>query len=165
MGDVGGAAWEELNIVTKGANYGWPLAEGPCDSCGFPNPIYAYEHVGLTKAGSITSVMVYTGDALGDSYKGKVFIADYTVKWMKELTFDSDFDSFIGEQMFDENAGTTVRLAQGPDGKIYQSTFYPGELSVIGPTSGNRTPTAVITATPNYGYAPFDRRLLLGRLE
>lgn len=154
VGDVGGAAWEELNIVTKGANYGWPLAEGPCDSCGFVNPIYAYEHVGSAKAGSITSVMVYTSDVLGEDYTGKVFIADYTVGWMKELTFDDDFDSFISEKTFDAAAGTTVKLAQGPDGKIYQLTFYPGELSVIGPTSGNRTPTAVITATPAYGPAP-----------
>ena len=29
--DVGQGTWEELNLVTAGANYGWPDAEGPCN--------------------------------------------------------------------------------------------------------------------------------------
>ena len=51
--DVGQATWEEVNLVTAGANYGWPNAEGPCNGIGTPscatpssyaNPIYAYRH-------------------------------------------------------------------------------------------------------------------------
>jgi len=122
-GDVGGDQWEELDIVTAGANYGWPNAEGVCDGCGFANPIYAYHHTDPpAKAGSITGVMVYTGDTFGDEYQGKVFIADYTLGWIKELTFDSDYDSFISEKMFDDQAGTVVKLAQGPDGISTSST-------------------------------------------
>ena len=53
VADVGQATWEEVNLVTAGANYGWPNAEGPCNgigttSCATPssyaNPIYAYRH-------------------------------------------------------------------------------------------------------------------------
>ncbi|EHB58540.1 PKD domain containing protein [Mycolicibacterium rhodesiae JS60] len=154
-GDVGGDQWEELNVVTSGANYGWPLAEGVCDGCAFANPIYTYPHTDPpAKAGSITSVMVYTGNTFGEEYQQKVFIADYTLGWIKTLTFDSDFDSFIGEEMFDDQAGTTVKLTQGPDGNIYQLNIYPGTLSVIAPSGGNRAPTAVIAATPTNGLAP-----------
>ena len=53
MADVGQSNWEEVNLVTAGANYGWFYAEGPClgigvTSCATPssytNPIYAYLH-------------------------------------------------------------------------------------------------------------------------
>lgn len=154
-GDVGGDQWEELNVITGGANYGWPLAEGTCDGCSFANPIYTYAHTPApAKAGSITAVMTYTGSTFGAEYQNKVFIADYTLGWIKELTFDSTYTSFISERMFDDQAGTAVKLAQGPDGNIYQLNIYPGELSVIAPSGGNRAPVAVIDATQTNGLAP-----------
>ncbi|MEU0495444.1 PQQ-dependent sugar dehydrogenase [Mycobacterium sp. NPDC006124] len=154
-GDVGGSAFEELDIVTAGANYGWPSAEGYCSTCGYANPVYTYAHTAdAAHAGSITAVMVYTGDTFGNEYQNKVFIADYTLGFIKELTFDSDFDSFISEKMFDDNAGTTVKLAQGPDGNIYQLNIFPGELSVIRPSGGNRAPAAVIAASASSGLGP-----------
>lgn len=157
-GDVGGDAWEELNIVTRGGNYGWPNAEGVCTgTCPYVNPIYTYAHTPPpAKAGSITGVMVYTDDLLGEQYQNKVFIADYTLGWIKELTFDSTFTSFISERMFDDQAGTTVKLMQGPDGKIYQLNIFPGTLSVIAPSGGNRAPSAVITASPDNGLSPLN---------
>ena len=154
-GDVGGSLFEELDVVTPGANYGWPLAEGVCDGCGFANPIYSYAHTAdEAHAGSITAVMVYTGATFDPSYENKVFIADYTLGWIKTLTFDSTYSSFIGEQMFDSNAGTVVKLAQGPDGNIYQLNIFPGQLSMIAPSGGNRAPSAVITASPDNGLSP-----------
>ncbi|MBP1817087.1 PQQ-dependent sugar dehydrogenase [Mycobacterium sp. OAE908] len=151
-GDVGGTAWEELNVITRGANYGWPLAEGFCNNCGYANPIYAYPHTPLPeKAGAITAVMFYTGTKLGAEYDNTVFIADYTRGFIRALTFDSNFTSLIHEHTFDDAAGTPIKLMQGPDGNIYQLNIYPGELSIIAPSGGNRAPTAVVTATPAYG--------------
>ncbi|WP_142392529.1 PQQ-dependent sugar dehydrogenase [Mycobacterium sp. 3519A] len=153
VGDVGSADWEELNLVTAGANYGWPLAEGNCSGCGFVNPIYTYPHTGLpARAGAITSVLYYTSDALGEQYQNRVFISDYTLGWIKMLTFDKDFTSLIDVATFDDQAGIVLQLLQGPDGNIYQLD-YRGELSVIAPSGGNRAPKAVISATPDQGYA------------
>ncbi|MFG1933915.1 PQQ-dependent sugar dehydrogenase [Mycobacterium sp. NPDC048908] len=153
VGDVGSADWEELDLVSAGANYGWPLAEGNCSSCSFVNPIYAYPHTGLpARAGAITSVLFYTSDALGEQYRNRVFISDYTLGWIKMLTFDKNFTSLIDTETFDDQAGIVLQLLQGSDGNIYQLD-YRGELSVIAPSGGNRAPTAVISATPDSGYA------------
>lgn len=156
VGDVGGADWEELNLVTKGANYGWPNAEGTTiGSPEYTNPVYTYAHATQPAGtGSITSVMVYTGDNFGEEYKDKVFIADYTAGWIKVLDLGPNYSTFVSEQTLDGQAGTPVKLVQGPDGNIYQLNIYPGELSVIAPAGGNRAPTAVIGATPSNGLAP-----------
>jgi glucose/arabinose dehydrogenase len=151
-GDVGEATWEELNVVTRGANYGWPGAEGVCDGCGYVNPLYVYRHTSDTAgAGSITSVAVYTGDTYPEGYENRVFIADYSLGWIKTLTFDSEYTSLISEQMFDSGAGAVVKLEQGPDGNLYQLNIYPGTLSVIAPSGGNRAPVAVIDASQTSG--------------
>ncbi|MGV0853356.1 PQQ-dependent sugar dehydrogenase [Mycolicibacterium phlei] len=152
VGDVGEANWEELNVVTAGGNYGWPSEEGDCGGCEYVNPIYAYPHSAPpVNAGSITSVLVYTGTTLPDQYRNKVYIADYSLGWIKELTFDQEFTSLISVRYFDNNAGTPVKLDQGPDGNIYQLNIYPGQLQVIRPSGGNRAPTAVIDASATSG--------------
>ena len=56
--------------------------------------------------------------------------------------------------MFDNQAGTTVKLAQGPDGNIYQLKIYPGVLSRHRPVGWQPGTKAVITATPGNGLAP-----------
>jgi glucose/arabinose dehydrogenase len=146
VGDVGQANWEELDIVTAGGNYGWPNAEGVCPGPGvcapasdfgsFVNPIYAYPHSTdpLFQNGSITSVIVYTGSLFGESYQNKVFIADFTLGWIKLLTCTSDYSSCGSETIFDNQAGATVKLAQEADGDIYQLTIYPGQLLRIAPS-------------------------------
>ncbi|MGB3233977.1 MAG: PQQ-dependent sugar dehydrogenase, partial [Mycobacterium sp.] len=42
VADVGAASFEEVNLVTAGGDYGWPGAEGVCNTCSSINPIYTY---------------------------------------------------------------------------------------------------------------------------
>jgi YVTN family beta-propeller protein len=155
VGDVGEGTWEELNLVTAGANYGWPTSEGPCTGCAFVNPIYAWQHTPPGSGASIQSVFVSNAQTFGGTYQGKVLVADGTQGWIKELTFDPEFESLISERMFDDQASNTVKLLQGPDGAIYHLTIFPnGQITRIAPAGGNRAPSAVITASPSFGYRP-----------
>ena len=69
VADVGEAAFEEVNIQTlgasRGANYGWPRAEGPeCrqqDCAAFVAPVLSYTHA---EGCSVTGGYVYRGAAL-----------------------------------------------------------------------------------------------------
>ena len=130
VADVGAASFEEVNLVTAGGNYGWPGAEGVCNSCSSINPIYTYPR---GSGAAITSVLVYDGETLGPAYLDKVFIADLVQGWIKVLTCTPEYTACGDPQDFDAEAGTTLVLAQGPDGNLYQLTYNPGELVRIAP--------------------------------
>ena len=102
------------------------------ESDGKTNPIYAYNHEGT--GSSITSVLVYDGDGFGDGYENAVFFADFNKGWIKVVNCNEGYTSCGTARTFIPAAGPTTRLAQGPDGSIYQLTI-DGKLSRITPSS------------------------------
>ncbi|WP_155373835.1 PQQ-dependent sugar dehydrogenase [Catellatospora vulcania] len=154
-GDVGGSEQEELNLIERGADYGWPYAEGVCAGCGYAQPVYTYPHTAPpASAGSISAVEVYDGELFPAAYDHVVFFGDYTLGFVKYLVMDPSYTSVIAVHDFDLDAGTPVQLTTGPDGALYQLNIYPGALYRIAPSGGNRTPVARATATPDNGLAP-----------
>ena len=93
LGDVGENSWEEINIIRKGRNYGWPRMEGnecfspsTCDTTGLNIvlPLYVYEHFG---SASITGGFVYRGPS-NPSLVGKYIYADYVTGEVSALTWN-----------------------------------------------------------------------------
>lgn len=68
-GDVGQSAWEEIDIIEKGKNYGWKTMEGKhcyppgsnCDMTGLVLPVWEY---GRSLGVSVTGGYVYRGTRL-----------------------------------------------------------------------------------------------------
>ena len=91
LGDVGGndhsTAYEEVDVIVRGANYGWPLCEGPCSVAGVTSPMYSYPHAGRDAA--IMGGFVYRGNQFPTEYQGNYFFADYAQNWLKRLTLDA----------------------------------------------------------------------------
>jgi len=66
LGDVGQGAWEEVDVIERGGNYGWAICEGAhlrgtsaaCASAGLVDPITEYDH---SYGCSITGGYVYRG--------------------------------------------------------------------------------------------------------
>ncbi len=84
-GDVGGGAREEINVLTRGGNYGWVWREGmiagPVGGApgGFThiNPLYDYQRGSGTFQGtSVTGGLVYRGTRM-PSLTGAYIFADY----------------------------------------------------------------------------------------
>jgi len=87
-GDVGGGAWEEINQIVKGGNYGWAFREGnddgpkwnqrPGNWPGALPPLYAYAHGSDQFQGnSVTGGVIYRGTGI-PSLTGKYIFADYS---------------------------------------------------------------------------------------
>lgn len=69
LADVGQNAWEEVDVVVRGGNYGWNRTEGRecfsprsgCDRSGLTEPVAAYSH---DDGCSVSGGFVYRGDAV-----------------------------------------------------------------------------------------------------
>ncbi|MGE0407566.1 MAG: sorbosone dehydrogenase family protein, partial [Candidatus Korobacteraceae bacterium] len=79
IGDVGEQLWEELNRGAPGANYGWPLLEGPTPSglSGFAPPAYSYPHDFEPHGGAIIVGPTYNGAMFPQEYAGNIFFSDW----------------------------------------------------------------------------------------
>jgi glucose/arabinose dehydrogenase/PKD repeat protein len=170
IGDVGSGnhsiAVEELNVGVRGANYGWPVCEGPCGVSGMTNPIFSYPHGG--RDACIIAGIVYRGSQFPSEYQGSLFVGDYVQHTVKRMKFDGSGNltqamSFwpADGRLEDLSVGDPVKFVEGPDGSLYYVDigFFGGEenpasIRRIRYTLGNRPPVAVATATPTTGEAP-----------
>lgn len=86
INDVGQNTWEEVNVGTKGANFGWPTCEGQCGTAGMTNPLYQYSSA-VAAPCAITGGAFYnpTTPTFPAQFIGKYFFADFCAGWMKTL--------------------------------------------------------------------------------
>lgn len=172
VGEVGGndatTAYEEVNLVTAGSNYGWPLCEGPltgpkngpdCPANVTP-PVHFYAHdldggccfnASITGGPVIRGIAAIEGDYVyADFARGDITLVELNGGTTSQGTILlRDTDSFI------------PWIDQGPDGHLYYITFSFegsfGELRRLRYTGeiGNRAPTVRSTvADPASGRAP-----------
>jgi uncharacterized repeat protein (TIGR03806 family) len=94
-GDVGQGAWEEINLITRGGNYGWGDMEGDFCYSGRPNcstlnkikPVHPISH--NTGACSVIGGYVYRGTAFPAAY-GRYFYTDYCETTVRSLVRQSN---------------------------------------------------------------------------
>lgn len=136
-GDVGQDAWEEIDVVVRGGNYGWSVMEGShcyppevtdCDRTRLLLPIHEY---GREDGRSVTGGFVYRGSEIptlaglyvfGDFISGNIWslaeAPDGT--WHRTKLFDTDFlvvtfgRDEAGELYVVDFSGAIYRLRQ-PD--------------------------------------------------
>lgn len=127
--DVGQNAWEEIDRIEKGGNYGWNALEGNtcfkprlfCSPERYQAPVHVYPH---SEGASITGGFVYRGEALpsligryiyGDFVSGKIWALSLDGK-TNELLLDTELTiSSFGE----DSQGELYVLAYG-DGAVYR---------------------------------------------
>ncbi|NWF89255.1 MAG: PQQ-dependent sugar dehydrogenase [Ignavibacteriaceae bacterium] len=89
--DVGQDAWEEIDLIVKGGNYGWRCYEGShdydldgCTSTEYIPPVWEYSH---QEGSSITGGFVYRGSNIPELF-GKYIYADFISRKIWALTYD-----------------------------------------------------------------------------
>lgn len=82
--DVGAEAWEEVNELRPGANYGWKTYQGPSGDPAFQDPLYAYPHT--QGCAIVGAAFAFQGNPLVPAaFQGKFLFADYCQGWIRAL--------------------------------------------------------------------------------
>jgi glucose/arabinose dehydrogenase len=141
--DVGQGAWEEVDILWSGKNYGWRIMEGfacynpptGCDTTGLTMPVWAYDR---NAGASVTGGYVYRGPTV-TTLTGKYIYADYVSGRIWSLTYDSinpvqntllhDAAFFISTFGIDQN-NELYLCSYSTTGRIYR--FDPVPIGVGG---------------------------------
>jgi len=130
---------DELNLIEKGTNYGWPIVAygeeysgAPIPGAvtarpGFEQPVYYWDPV-IAPSGA----QFYTGNAFA-SWRGSLFTGNLKDKRLVRLTLENN--RVTGEEHLLADRGQRVRdVRQGPDGALYVVTDeQDGELWKVAP--------------------------------
>jgi glucose/arabinose dehydrogenase len=124
-GEVGQDTWEEVDIITKGGNYGWNLREGkhPFKNGSEPRPdliepLIDYHHnVGK----SITGGNVYRGHS-APQLEGAYLYADFVSGKMWALWYDRAAQRVTANREIIPNAGAVITFGEDDNGETYFTT-------------------------------------------
>ncbi len=141
VNDVGAGAFEEVNELRAGANYGWPLTEGPTPAnfLGVTYPVYSYANgSGPMEGRAVGGAAFYTPDAANfpPEYKGDYFFTEIGISRIYVR------DAVSGRvSTFAESTGLALDLDTLPDGRLAYLSRGAGKVMAI----QYNPPTAFIT--------------------
>ncbi|WP_027671630.1 PQQ-dependent sugar dehydrogenase [Rheinheimera baltica] len=131
---------DELNIITPGTNYGWPVATNGIDYTGARvSPFTTFTGMqqaiwGWTPSIAPAGMTLYRG-TLFPAWQGNIFVAALAAKNVHRLEIDNQ--KVISEQvMFTELKQRIRDIRTGPDGALYLLTdSAAGQLIKVTPAS------------------------------
>jgi uncharacterized repeat protein (TIGR03806 family) len=150
LADVGQGAWEEVDLIERGGNYGWRCREGAHDfntagcGTGFIDQITEYGH---NLGNSITGGYVYRGSAI-PGIAGQYIFADYGSGRFWALQPDGA-GGYINDQLIDTNFGPTS-FGVDENGELLFTDINGGQILMVSPP-GAPAPDTIPTLLSDTG--------------
>ena len=110
----GSSANDEINVVERGRNYGWPEVEGP-DHGDFTAPLRVYDDQTLAPSGAS-----FVPTASG-AWSGDLLVACLAGEQLRRLRIDGD-QVTLDEPLLEGRLGRLRTVVAAPDGALYALT-------------------------------------------
>jgi len=132
-GDVGQNAREEIDIITKGGNYGWRFREGSacfdpltnCPTANLIDPVWEYTHTS-GDGRSVTGGIVYNGQLL-PTLRGKYIYGDFVSGNIWALTYNNTTNTATNEFIL-KMTGTLSAFGEDQNGEMFLCNYQSGRL-------------------------------------
>ena len=108
---------DEINLVRPGANYGWPVVEGPAPGRGFEDPLWSSGPEGTIA----TSGGVFVAGAAWGTWAGSLMVCTLKEADLRRFTVQGDAVQ-AAEVLFDNRYGRLRSPVLAPDGSLYFTT-------------------------------------------
>ena len=126
---------DEVNIVEKARNYGWPEVTGPCEgsSLSFCNTQRVKEPIWSSGGGTLAVCgLDYYNNNLIPQWKNSLLMLTLKNSSIEQLKLSNDGQSVTGKKTwFSDKWGRLRDLCISPDGKVYVSTSNGGNRDQI----------------------------------
>lgn len=123
-GDVGQELWEEVNVISKGGNYGWSNREGSHPFGNYPKvegvsapiePVWEYDH---TIGKSVTGGRVYRAKRAKE-LTGKYLYADYVSGSIWALSYDEASGKATRNEQVVASGIPVLAFGEDANGEVY----------------------------------------------
>ncbi|CAN5388093.1 hypothetical protein BH09BAC5_BH09BAC5_24880 [soil metagenome] len=118
-------AWDETNVIHKGANYGWNTCEGnymnssTTTLCNLVGSVLPLEEWGAPVP-AVTGIMYYSSQVMPE-FDNHLLVADNSNARIYDITLGNApaYDQFVARVTWQDLAGGLTTIRQGPEGCIY----------------------------------------------
>lgn len=125
---------DEVNVLVKGANYGWPLVTygerygggriGPAQMAGMLDPVHQW-----TPSIAPSGLMEYTADLI-PQWQGDLFTGSLNSDYIARL---DPQNGYAEERISADETGRVRDVAQAPDGSIWFLSVFDGAIYRLAP--------------------------------
>lgn len=137
---------DELNVVEKGKNYGWPVITYGMNYNGTPmtdktaQPGMEQPITYWVPSIAVSSIAFYTGSKF-PQWKGSLFLGSLAAQELRRLEIDG---TKVTQEVLFKNVGRLRDVVIGPDGAIYIAFNQPDRIARLVPAPATATSASAV---------------------